>query len=68
MSANLPSDVGVVSLVQFWCCIRKIGVVISQFHFCRLCHMLVTFWLSFITVLLALKVIFTGVLCRIMLV
>ena len=35
MSANLPSDVGVVSLVKFRCCILKSGVFISQFTFCR---------------------------------
>ena len=68
MSANLSSCVGGVSLVQFWCCIRKNGVVLSQIHFCRLCHMLGTFWLSFITVLTGLNVISTGIVCCIMLV
>ena len=48
VSANLPSDVGVVSLVQFRCCIRKIGVVISQVHFCRLVTFLVKFYYWFI--------------------
>ena len=35
VSANLPSDVGLVSLVKFQCCISKISVFISLVHFCR---------------------------------
>ena len=35
VSANLPSDVGVVSWVKFVCCILNSGVCISQFTFCR---------------------------------